>query len=198
MVVPCPKCRQALPDALINTTALQPCPSCTTPIMVEVFPAFHVPQAQGNTGEKIILEGESSCFYHPEKRAAIACEECGRFLCGLCDMEVNGRHLCPACLQSGKRKGKLVQLENRRERYDSMAFILAIMPMVTFIGIYFTWLTGPATLYIVFRHWNSPPSLTGRSRWRFIVAGIIALLQCIVWAVAIYFIIQAIQKRGHH
>ena len=69
----------------------------------------------------MLVDGEASCFYHPAKKAVLPCESCGRFLCAVCDVEMNGQHLCPACLASGKKKGRLKQLENRRTLYDSLA-----------------------------------------------------------------------------
>src|SRR5580658_8979442 len=98
MLLTCPSCKVALPPSLYNTPDLYPCPACSIPIRIEVFPALSAPQAVGQSGETILVEGESSCFYHPAKRAVVACESCGRFLCALCDLDLNGQHLCPGCL----------------------------------------------------------------------------------------------------
>jgi len=183
----CPACSKALPAALINTPDLERCPACLTRILVEVYPAQLAPPAIGSAGEALLLEGESSCFYHVTKRAVVACESCGRFLCALCDVDLNGRHLCTACLQTGKRKGKLKHLENRRTLYDRMALMLALLPMLIF---YFTILTAPATIYVVLRHWNSPGTVVGRGRWRMVVAFIVATLQIIGWIVGITLIVH--------
>jgi len=163
--------------------------------MVEVFPALLSAPAIGRSGEALVSEGESSCFYHPEKRAAAACENCGRFLCALCDVDLNGQHLCPACLQTGKRKGKLKQLENRQTRHDSMALTLAIAPMLI---MWLTIATAPATIYIVIRYWNARSSILKRSRWRMVVAFIIAVLQIAAWIFFIYFFYRGIAKGGEH
>src|SRR5512135_125658 len=109
----CHECRSPLPDTALNTGSLVPCPSCGTRQQTELFPAFFRAAPVGSAGETIVVEGEAGCFYHPEKKAVVPCAECGRFLCALCDLELNGRHLCPGCLESGQRKGRLVEIEKR-------------------------------------------------------------------------------------
>jgi hypothetical protein len=181
----CPRCHAALPETFFNASDLHPCPYCAAQVQVEVFPAMLTGPAIGSAGETVVLEGESSCFYHPTKRAATACDSCGRFLCALCDLDLNGQHLCPACLKSGKRKGKLKNLENRRLSYDSLAMTLAFLPLLIF---YFTLFTAPTTLYIVIRYWNAPGSLIHRSRWRMVVAFTVALLEILGWVFGFYML----------
>ncbi len=190
----CPRCTAALPETFFNASELYPCPACMAQVQVEVFPALLNPPAIGSAGELVVMEGESSCFYHPTKRAVTACDGCGRFLCALCDLDLNGQHLCPSCLKSGKRKGKLKNLENRRLRYDSLALGLAFTPLLIF---YLTIVTAPATIYIVIRHWNTPGSIVRRSRWRMVVAFIAALLELAGWIAVFYFFVHYVPQGGH-
>src|SRR5436190_1639271 len=127
-VLTCPKCKWPAPETIINSDELQPCPNCLVPLAIDVFPAFFKPRETGAAGEAIMVDGEASCFYHPQKRAAVPCASCGRFLCGLCDLDVNGQHICPVCLEAGQRKGKLIELENKRMLWDNVALFLAIVP----------------------------------------------------------------------
>jgi hypothetical protein len=143
------------------------------------------------------VEGESGCFYHPAKRAVAACESCGRFLCALCDLDLNGEHICPACLETGRRKGKLKQLENRRVLYDAVALSLATLPLLFFWP---TIITAPCALYVVVRRWNAPASLVRRGKWRMVLAAILAILEIAAWIAVVYFIWIArtlIPKGGH-
>jgi hypothetical protein len=180
---------------LHNAADFAPCPVCARPIKAEVFPACYAPPEAGRAGETLVVDGDSSCFYHPAKKAETVCETCGRFLCALCDVELNGAHICPSCLQSGKRKGKLKQLENRRTLWDSVALTLAVAPMLFF---YFTVLTAPGVIYVVIRYWKSPTSVVGRGKWRYVVAFIIALLQIAGWAFLIYFIQRQMHLAAIH
>ncbi len=179
----CPKCQSPLVGGLFNLNALQPCPSCASPLQVEVFPAlFRGPEA-GATGEAITAEGEASCFFHPQKRAALPCEGCGRFLCQLCDVELNGQHLCPTCLDLGKKKGKLKSLENHRVLYDRAALLCTTLPLL--LGIWPSAAGAPIGLYLCIRYWNAPGDYVRPTKWRFIVAGILAVGEIIGWIIAI-------------
>jgi len=51
-------------------------------IRVEVFPAFFCGGAGGRlSGYAGHADTEAACFYHPQKKAVIPCDSCGRFLC---------------------------------------------------------------------------------------------------------------------
>ena len=115
-LIQCPKCRAWLMDGVFNQPEFAPCPACGMPLQMEVFPALFRKISAGQGGETIIVEGESSCFYHPQKKAVLPCDGCGRFLCALCDCELDGRHFCPACLEAGKTRGKIKSLDNQRTR----------------------------------------------------------------------------------
>lgn len=179
-LIHCPKCKAALISEVFNRDDFAPCPSCTAPLQIEVYPALFRPPAEVHTGEALMMEGEASCFYHPQKKAVLPCEACGRFLCALCDCDHQGQHLCPACLESGRTKGKIKSLENSRTRYDNIALGLAVWPIVPpllFVGFYLTPITAPMAVFVAIRHWKSPLGLTQSSRWRFVMAIILALLE---------------------
>src|SRR5688572_5147104 len=110
----CPNCRSSLPPGLCNTGNPVHCPVCDATIQIEIFPAFFEQPRSGQAAETIVESGISSCFYHDQKKAIVHCDDCGRFLCALCDLDFNGLHLCPSCLQTSRRKGNVAALENRR------------------------------------------------------------------------------------
>jgi hypothetical protein len=100
---------------------------------------------------------------------------------------LNGQHLCPACLETGRTKGKIKNLENQRTLFDSVALGLAIYPLIIF---YFTFVTAPIALYIAIRYWNSPQSIVHRSKIRYVLAILVAGSEVIGWVIALYFIIN--------
>ncbi len=189
-MIACTSCATALPADLLAAGVPMRCPSCRALLLAEVFPAFFRELAKSSP-ERVESDLEASCFFHSDKRAHAPCDACGRFLCALCDCEVDGRHLCPTCLESGKRLGKLDRLTTERTLYDSIALSLAVLPLLIF---YLTLVTAPVVLYFCVRHWKSPTSLLPRTRWRFVVAFAIAVLQLVGWAALIVVVIAAIQK----
>lgn len=177
----CGNCGAPLPAAVINSRELTPCPECGALQRALAFPAMQRGPKRAEAAA-LLVEGESSCFYHPAKKAVVPCDECGRFLCGLCDVEVADRHYCPQCLEAVKRRGAVVELEDTRILYDSMALFFALL------GLLICALPAPFVIYIAIRHWKSPLSLIPRPRWRFVLALVIASGQL---SLMVFFVIMA-------
>src|SRR5258705_11178390 len=116
----CDVCSWPLPSETWNREHGISCPGCSARIQVLVFPAMER-VGSGAPPEALGEETEASCFYHSRNRAAVVCDECGRFLCKLCELPVDGRHICPTCFDSGLRGRKLRDLDTRRVMYDSIA-----------------------------------------------------------------------------
>ena len=163
---------------------------------VEVFPALFRQNTTGQTGELVVLEGDASCFYHPNKKAVCPCEACGRFLCALCDCDFNGDHFCPACLETGKAKGKIKNLENQRTLYDSIALSLVIVPIVTLLFWFMTIITAPAALITALVYWNAPRSIVHRTKVRYVIAIVFALAEIGAWAFVLYLVSLNLSRRG--
>jgi len=184
----CPACRHTIEPQ--STWTL--CPSCRIPFETEIFPAFFREQTHGQAGEVLLVEGESSCFYHPAKKAVLPCEGCGRFMCALCDCELHGQHFCPACLEAGKTQGKIKSVENRRTLYDTIALALAVLPLVTILFWVFTLITAPMALFISIRYWNAPRSLIHRTKIRFVIAIAASTLQIVGWGIGIFLLLGSL------
>ncbi len=190
-MIPCPACRAPLPAAVIGTAEFVACPGCAGPLRLQLFPAaFRTVRLDRGAAA---APSEATCFFHPEKRAAVPCESCGRFLCALCDLEVGGRHVCPTCAAS--RAGDPAQDRHARERvlWDSAALALAGYPMLIF---YLTLLTAPSVIYLSIRHWRSPSSLVPRTRVRFVVAILLASAQIVGWIALFGLLVFAIGRES--
>jgi hypothetical protein len=144
------------------------------------FPALYrgiAPTAR-SSGE-IAMEGDSTCFYHPQKKAAIPCDGCGRFLCALCDIDFNGQHLCSTCLENGTRKKSIQNLEKSRKLNGRHAFVLGLLPL---------FITGPVVVYMAIRYWNAPGSMVSPRRWYTRAALVLGILQTISLTLMIFVI----------
>jgi hypothetical protein len=182
----CPFCDAPVPPSRYNSGILTPCLSCGTPLRIDAFPAL-VRGADPLTIGDQAASDEATCFYHSEKKAEAACELCGRFICALCEIELNGKRMCPACLHAGKVKGKIKNLDRERTLYDSIALSLSLYPIIT---IWFTLVTAPVALYMAIRHWNSPLSVTRRRKTRFVLAMIFSGCEIVAWVAILVYIIR--------
>ena len=189
----CPGCRSPLGESMFNRPDLAPCPVCGGQIQIEIFPALFRAPTRGRGGETLLVEGESSCFYHPQKKAAVPCDGCGRFLCALCDCELHGEHFCPACLETGRQKGRIKRLENQRTLYDAIALSLATLPVLIF---YFTIVTAPVALFLAIRYWNAPLSIVHRTKWRLVLTILLATAQIAGWGIGAYFFFTRVKFHG--
>lgn len=183
MSILCPSCHGALPSWLIRSNRTDTfCSSCYAALKVEVFPAFLRSPDVIVSDSLNLNDGEACCYEHATKRAVQVCGRCGRFVCALCEVEMQGEVWCPACLPLDKPQAAVQTLETQRTLYDSIALALATWPLLTF---YFAFLVSPAVIYVVVRYWKRPSSLIPRSKWRFIAASIIAGGELVLLALAI-------------
>lgn len=186
----CLRCGLPLPDEAWTAPEGIPCPACGARLMVRVFPALLRPVTAA-VPERLQEEGEASCFFHPQSRAAVACDQCGRFLCPLCELDLGGRRVCPSCLRAGTTSGSMTTLERSRVLRDSLALLLATLPAVI---VWPSLLCAPTALYLTVRHWRRPQSLLPRTRVRFVLASLLAVAQLGGWVALIYLLASSLGR----
>lgn len=183
----CANCRVEIAPDYWNDPAGTGCRGCTEPVNVRVFAAMFR-SVEAALPDRVGAEGEASCFYHPDNRASVTCDDCGRFLCSLCEIPAEGRRVCPACLEKGPAGQP--GTEDQRVLYDSIALHLSTWPILT---VWFPMFTAPMALYYAIRHWRVPPLVVPR-RWRLRMAialifslsqviGLLAFTGFVMWAV---------------
>ena len=180
--VACPACGFALPaDALTRETDIA-CPQCRVDLRGGLFPVFWNPSPVAPILADHAGDGEAVCFFHPENRAALSCDRCGRFICGVCDMPLGTRHLCPTCLSSGLTGEKLPELVVRRFLWADTALLVGLLPLlvspVVWPGLI---VTGPAAIFCALFGWKHPGSLPrGRRHWVAVLGLVCGVLQLAV------------------
>lgn len=211
MNIACPACGRTLPVATLPPLLAgdggreQDCPFCSARFELSAFPALGRGLAAGIAPEALLQGSEAGCFTHLDKRAVVACDRCGRFLCGLCEVQIGEKHFCPACLSAGRadrgdrsdridrRQGGgdrgLPQLDAERMSWDRLALALAIFPAFL---IWVPIVTAPMVIVLVYRHWRRPVSLVRSGRARFAVAGVLAVLELAGLAMLVIFTVAAI------
>jgi hypothetical protein len=184
----CTHCSAPLPATMLNTADFVPCPACAAPLLVRAFPALVRTSRTGEVGDRVTDAGQATCFYHPHKIAHVPCDSCGRFICALCDVEWQGRHLCPSCLEAGRKKGTLTTFENRRVLWDNIALCVAVAPVATVLFWFMTIVTAPASILLAVLGWRKPGSLAPRTKIRFVLAIAFSILVIIGWVALIFFV----------
>jgi len=159
--LPCPSCKRPLPREASALAALTACPACGEALEVISFPALGQGPRTGLAAEPLSIAGDAACFQHPSKKAVVPCDTCGRFLCALCDLEVDGSHLCPACLESGRKKGSVSQLERSRVRWDRIAIGLNVLVLIC---VFLAPVSAIANTVITIMQWRRSQSRVAASR----------------------------------
>lgn len=181
-LITCTNCNAPLPEETYGNAGFIECSFCKLPVMVNIFPALYKGADKGMSGQSVSPDDESGCFFHPNKRAVTPCEICGRFLCSLCEIDFNNQRVCSSCIESGKKKLKLTNLEGRRRLYDNIALFLAVFPM---LFVWPTIITAPYSIFLSIRHWKSPSSIIHRTKARFIFAILLSTAQLVGWGFVI-------------
>ena len=178
----CGACKSDLQvEAVSVTEDISHCPSCGEQMHIIAFPALIKEQRAGKAGDALLLDDESGCFYHPGKKAVIPCSSCGRYLCALCDVEINNQHMCPPCIEAGKSGQLFDNMVTYLVRYDKLAFYLAVLPLLIPLFWFFTFITAPAAIYVTIRYWKTPCSLVSGSKIRFAVSSVMSAIQLVFW-----------------
>jgi hypothetical protein len=108
-------------------------------------------------------------------------------------VELSGVVWCPECIEAGRSRKKVVNLENQRTLHDSIALALATWPVVLFF--YPSIVTAPAALFFSIAYWKKPSSIVRRhGKWRLVVAIILASIQIAGWLALVIFMIYQFRK----
>ncbi len=176
--VACPACYRSLPPDTWNVSYETYCPNCRSPVTAVAFPALVRDAAVPVPFADAAVEGsEATCFYHARRKAAVPCDQCGRFLCSLCHVDFLGQSWCPACIDLRRRQGTLAALDKRRVLYDNIALLLVLWPFPLFVFWPLILVSAPAALFVIARYWRAQPPLIPRTKARFIIAGALAILE---------------------
>jgi hypothetical protein len=175
-----------------HTRQFRSCGFCGSETLAMVFPAMFAPPAIPSAAEMTANAGDATCFYHSSKRATKPCSQCGRFLCALCVVELSGDVLCPECFESGRTRKRIVNLENQRTLYDTIALALSTAPV---LFIYPSLVAAPAALFYSIYYWKRPTSIVRRyPKARFVIAIVLSTIQIALWVTLVIFLVYQFKK----
>jgi hypothetical protein len=165
------------------------CPACHVEVEAFIFPAFQDNPAARPQIE-LAQESEAVCFFHSRYRAETPCDQCGRFLCRLCTIDVGTRRVCAECLAQLRKQKEETGLIQHAALFDNTALFLVIAPTATIALSFLTIISAPAALFLSFYYWPRQWTLLHRSRLRFGIAGVLSILALTGWAILIYNIVK--------
>ena len=200
MAIRCTGCGSPLSNDVLESGSggnaareFRPCPFCGSETMAIVFPAMFTHSSVPTAAEMAAGVGDATCFYHASKRAATPCSQCGRFLCKLCSVEFSGSVWCPECIEAGRTRKRVVNLENQRTLHDSIALALSTWPVLLFF--YPTLVTAPAALFFSIVCWKRPTSIVRRhTKFRFVLAIVFSAIQIAGWLALMIFVVYQFRK----
>jgi len=197
VAIRCTECGFPLSNEIIEARDFRPCRFCGSETMALVFPALFASTLVPTAAEMAAGAGESTCFYHVSKRASAPCSQCGSFLCALCSVELSGAVWCPECIEAGRTRKRVVNLENQRTLHDSIALALSTWPIL--LLFYPTFITAPAALFFSIFYWKRPTSIVRRHpKVRMVFAMIFSLIQVGLWITLLIFMVYQIRKGALH
>lgn len=174
----CVKCGQRVPLALPNSGLFERCRRCGAELMAESYPALLQAGPRGETAKAVLMDDQASCYNHPHKKAVVPCDDCGRFLCSLCQTQLGGKQLCPACYEAAMGQATAgASGHNSIFKYDSLALLFAVLPTI---------ITPVISVFLVLFYWRRPRSILPKGRWKAIAALVLALGQIAFWCLSFY------------
>lgn len=188
----CPRCGTRLELDDVEGGRPNLCPACGAEVLAIVLPRAAGDPPCASAESQMAGSGEAVCFFHVASAAHAPCHACGRFLCSLCELEVEGRIWCPLCLEAARTGGGLATLKSEETQYDAMALTIASASWIVWpLSI----LTAPVIAYLACRYWNTPRrALVPRGRWRFPLALLLICGPLAVWAL---LIIPGVRHAAH-
>lgn len=167
---------------------VQACPACHRPCVAHQFPAslaaggeIAKPWPVNAAG----MPGAAPCFYHESKRALVACDGCGRYLCTDCKADWLGKTLCLGCIHTQREIKGSGEFQSRVTLYDNIALALVVFPFATLVyGVFLVMFTAPVALFLVIRNRNRSRGIVPRGATRAVLAGTLSVL-CIAGWIAV-------------
>lgn len=188
----CPICHHLLAISQWNQPDFTACPNCLAPTRTLVFPAMTRSTAAPRPEPR--TEAEAGCFFHAHARAENVCNVCGRFVCSLCTIAYGAQKLCPDCIYKKRRESSEPMFQDQAVLFDNIALLLVTVPVLCFVYIYLGLLFSVFALALVIIGWRQQRTLVPRSKYRFVLATGLSLIEGVGWIALVWLIIWLIQS----
>ena len=124
----CPLCLEPLPYEEMSSGA-QTCPHCGRSFDAVSFSPPETKAVVPRLGEEG-PDGATGCVHHPRNAAVATCDRCGRFICELCRIGVDGKGFCPGCFERLSSEGAIESAVTRLPGHNASATLCAVVGML--------------------------------------------------------------------
>jgi hypothetical protein len=183
----CPHCSGPLSVDLFGGGRSGRCPACHSQVEAYIFPEFHK-AASARSEIHLAQELEAVCYFHSRYRAKNPCDNCGRFLCEICAINVGNRELCAECLSQLRKQRNETGLVHYAALFDNVSLFLVTAPVITIFFWFLTIFSAPVSLFLSFYYWQRQWSLLPRSHVRFTLAILVSLTLIGFWGFVAYYL----------
>jgi len=167
----CPQCGAPLACRLTPRQSC-PCEACGAITTLHLFPAVLEGDDAQTVPNRITDSEEATCFNHGDRKASVVCDGCGKFLCALCDIAWDERHLCSQCVAREHESADSPEGRRVFYRYDAMAVTLLGASLFMW---FFSFLLYPAALVLIVQALRKPASVMPRGRGMLALAAFLAI-----------------------
>lgn len=123
------------------------------------------------TGPDFAAPGFEACYKHPDRQTGIACQRCGRPICGECMHPASVGFQCPRCVGAGRASVREPRTRfGARMTADGGSATKAVM--VALAVVYVTNLVSRGFVVSWLIMWN--PSVAGGELWRLLTSGLVS------------------------
>src|SRR3954449_6651515 len=123
------------------------------------------------TGPDFAAPGFAACYRHPDRQTGIACQRCGRPICGECMNPASVGFQCPRCVGAGR-----ATVREARTRFGARAGasdgIATKGVMVALAVVYVTNLVTRGLVEQWLIMWN--PAVAAGQLWRLVTSGFVS------------------------
>jgi hypothetical protein len=184
----CPRCANPV-DLSFFEAGEQICPRCLDAYLAT---PFYPPEPRRPAVEALAAAGPAGavpCGRHAGNAAVANCSRCGVFMCSLCHLSIDGQELCPGCFDRLSSEGVLPSARNRARDYRGISLGLGVLGSLFCV---FGLLTGPLTLYTVFRGVQQKRQMNeAGGALTLVIAAVLGVLQTAMSIAVIVGVIQA-------
>ena len=75
-----------------------------------------------------------TCYRHPDRRAGVSCQRCGRPVCPSCMVQASVGFQCPECVKQGAKSSPVITVRSLADRQPYVTYALIALNVAAFVA----------------------------------------------------------------